>query len=235
MESVVDCIVPSCAEHGDSNGYLRWREMHRARMEEDRVYVEKMRTEFLALLDPFKNEFSLFLRSFQRGALQVRPVCDALHEQTVSVFSQFGIDISGIVPTSPEEVDYLLTLYGECIDDEVRMDETFQADMGLAIRRNDVGYIVCSELYDEALKRDWHGAVFCEDRFASIRINGAFNRLGRFMGMRVRDLVTAYLYLRVMHIKDFEARVQALLGLYLQGNYPVRILNNKTLLVATAS
>lgn len=234
MESTVDCIIPGSTGHTDPNKYLRDREIQKMHMEEDRAYVEKMRNEFQILLDPFKDEFSLFLRSFQQGALHVKPALEDLETRCMSVFSSFGVDIAGVITAMPDMVNTKMSQYRIHRKMEDKMDKAFQADMENAISRNDIGYAVCSDLYDEALQRDWHAAVFSEDCFSQIVVSGRFNRLGRSMGLRVRDLATVYMYLRVMHGTDFEIRVKDLLDLYLRGNFPVRILKKKTLLIATA-
>lgn len=237
MESIVECEDEEEIEEipcSDPWKYLREKQNQEAQIYADRKYVAQMQSEFATLLDPFRDEFSLFLRSFQQGALHVGPAQEDLQGRCIRIYSSFGVDITRIIATTPDRVDRALTRYKTNRKAEERMDAKFLVDMTNAISRNDIGYAMCSDLYDAALKHDWHAAVFSEDRFTPIVIDGKFNRLGRAMGLRVRDLATAYMYLRVMRVRDFETRVKAFLDLYLQGNYPVRILKNNILLIATA-
>ncbi len=234
MHSVVGCVVPGCAKHTDSGKWQRDKQTQEQARQTAREYALELRGEFEIMLEPFRAEFTDLLRSFQCGALHLAPPQSDLIERMPEIFLSFHIQLTGITFGTINTVDALMAEHTVCEKTKDFMDEVFQTDVGRAISGNDIGYELCSELFDYALGRDWHGALFAEKRLSSLHFNGGLNRLGRFMGMRVRDLVTAYLYLRVVRSLEFERRVKALLGCYMAGNYPVHVLQNKTLLILTA-
>ncbi len=235
MDSIIASLVVDgeCIQFNEEL-WLAEKQAREASAQRELEHSAKLRDEFLHLLEPHTEEFGMILRSFQPGSLAVQPPRECLESRIVEALAAFGLHIDGITTATVDTVNQVLSERKSHVMANTFFKETLDANIDGAIASNYVGYELCSQLFDEAVGSQWHGAVFAENRLSEMKEEGGFNWLGFFTGRLARDLVTAYMYARVVEWEEYAFKVRNLFQFFFEGNYPVYALKDKTFLVITA-